>query len=218
MAGFRMFAIFDDPLMEFNVCPASPGSVLFGCWAIFREQLSRSGSGHSYYLQYTARALVDLFGRCPDSNLECFPPGWRLAIYRSHSSHCCGRCGAWRYFIRHHHCLIYLALFLFWIMSPRSNKHLLVNRALGTHPRVGFLPTELLVPFLGSGIASYLTHTFFHLSLLASGLFAAWLLATWWIVSGGNSFRYLSRFSRWFKPRWRRDAHNYKPWTLPYDQ
>lgn len=89
-----------------------------------------------------------------------------------------------------------------------------INRALGSQPKLGPLPAELLIPFLVSAILAYLGSAF-GLSLIQALFCGAFLLSTWWLVTGGNSFRYISRFSRWFMPQWYRGARNYTSWINP---
>lgn len=86
-----------------------------------------------------------------------------------------------------------------------------INRALGKTASFGPIPTALLIPFLISALTAYLGYVL-GFTLLQSSFAGGFLLATWWLVSGGNSFRYLSRYSRWFTPRWQRSAQNYRPW------
>lgn len=88
-----------------------------------------------------------------------------------------------------------------------------VNRALGSHPSIGPIPAELLIPFMAAAITSYLGNAFLGLSLIQALFLGMFLFSTWWLVTGGNSFRYVSRFSRWFLPQWYRGARRYSSWT-----
>ena len=88
-----------------------------------------------------------------------------------------------------------------------------INRALGKAARLGPIPAALLIPFLLASLIAYLGYVA-GFTLMQSLFVGGFLLATWWLVSGGNSFRYLSRcYSRWFIPRWRRSPKNYRRWT-----
>lgn len=89
-----------------------------------------------------------------------------------------------------------------------------INRALGKHAPFGPFPAELLLPLVAVTIIAYLGYAFLGLSWIQAGFVGAFLLATWWLLTGGSSFRYVSRFSRWFKPKWIRSAQIYTPWTL----
>jgi hypothetical protein len=75
----------------------------------------------------------------------------------------------------------------------------------------------LLVPLLLSAGISYFGYAVFGFTLAQAFFFGSFLLATWWLTTGGNSFRFISRFSRWFKPRWLRSAKPYTSWTMNHE-
>lgn len=97
--------------------------------------------------------------------------------------------------------------------EPNDSRFRQVNRALGSHPKIGFLPMELAAPIVVAVMTARIANGVFGLRLIPSCFIGAWLLASWWLVTGGNNFRFLSRFSRWFKPRWFRSVRNYTSWT-----
>ncbi|NEQ47557.1 MAG: hypothetical protein F6K00_30040 [Leptolyngbya sp. SIOISBB] len=92
-----------------------------------------------------------------------------------------------------------------------------VNTALGQHPRLGPFPAHLLLPLLIAAGIAYFGYAVFGLTLMQAFFLGMFLLATWWLTTGGNSFRFISRFSRWFKPRWIRGAQPHTRWTLTND-
>lgn len=94
---------------------------------------------------------------------------------------------------------------------PQNNNFRFVNKAVGSQPNFGPFPAFLLIPLLLASVLAYFGYAFLGFSLVQAFFFGAFLLATWWLVTGGNSFRYISRFSRWFKPKWLRSARSYTP-------
>lgn len=92
---------------------------------------------------------------------------------------------------------------------PRNNNFRRINHALGKQASLGPLPADLLIPFLVSAILAYLGYAFLGLTLIQALFLASFLLSTWWLTTGGNAFRFFSRFSRWFLPRWYRGSRRY---------
>ena len=101
-------------------------------------------------------------------------------------------------------------------MTSRNTFHQ-VNRALGASPTIAFLPAALLGPAVIAVCTARLAQGLLGLTILQSLFVVAFVIATWWLVTGGNNFRYLSRYARWFMPCWQRGARRYTPWTHPYD-
>lgn len=97
-----------------------------------------------------------------------------------------------------------------------------VNRVVGRHPSLGPIPASMLVPLFVAGIGSYLFYSIgswlFGLGLLPACFFGVWLLASWWVVTGGgHNWRYISRFGRWFVPRWTRGGKRYRSWIHSHE-
>jgi hypothetical protein len=69
-----------------------------------------------------------------------------------------------------------------------------VNRALGKQPKIGPFPAGQLIPFAIILFLSWSAKEVFHLSWLNTGLFAAWLMGTSWILTGTRAWRYFSKF------------------------
>lgn len=87
-----------------------------------------------------------------------------------------------------------------------------INRVLGLTPKLGPIPADLIVPFGVSSIVAYFSHAFAGLTPVQALFFALFLLSTWWIVTAGNSFRFVSKFSRWTIPRWHLGYRRYRSW------
>lgn len=94
---------------------------------------------------------------------------------------------------------------------PRNDKFRPINRALGNQPRFGPFPADMLIPLGASTVLSYIAHAFMGLTLIQTFFVSFWLVATWWLLTGGNAFRYLVKYSRWTKPRWIRGGSTYQP-------
>lgn len=91
--------------------------------------------------------------------------------------------------------------------------HRQVNRSIGKSPSLGGIPLSLAIPALIAFAVTALFQLVIGFSWLTMFLIASWLTGTWWVASGGNNFRFFSRFSGWFLPRWRRGALKYLPIT-----
>lgn len=78
-------------------------------------------------------------------------------------------------------------------MSDESNFRA-VNATLGNSPSVGPLPGNQFIPwtvilvlawFIGQGLLG--------LGMLKTAFLAAWLIGSWWILTGSKPWRYLSK-------------------------
>jgi hypothetical protein len=76
-----------------------------------------------------------------------------------------------------------------------------VNQILNAKPRLGPIPGEQVVAWIGIIVVSYLIcQGLLGLSWIATCLVAAWGMGTWWALTGDESWRFLSKFHG--VPRW----------------
>ncbi len=91
-----------------------------------------------------------------------------------------------------------------------------VNQILGSQPSLGPLPADQIFPWIVIVLTSY-----FIVNGIFGGLFsddfqrglwtvliAGWGIATWWILTGGRSWRFLSKFIG--VPTWTRGFARYQ--------
>ncbi|MFM2061335.1 MAG: hypothetical protein RLZZ507_1005 [Cyanobacteriota bacterium] len=91
-----------------------------------------------------------------------------------------------------------------------------VNQILGSQPSLGPIPADQILPWLIIVLVSY-----FVINGVFGGLFTddfqrwlwtalmtGWGIATWWILSGGRSWRFLSKFIG--VPTWTRGFARYQ--------
>ena len=70
-----------------------------------------------------------------------------------------------------------------------------VLRILGTQPRVGPIPADQFVPWVLIVLLTYFVgQGVFNLGLIQVFAIAAWGIATWWILTGGQTWRFLARW------------------------
>ncbi|BAY24376.1 hypothetical protein NIES2100_41710 [Calothrix sp. NIES-2100] len=91
-----------------------------------------------------------------------------------------------------------------------------VNQILGSQPSLGPIPADQILPWTVIALAAY-----FIINGIFGGLFqdefkkwmwtfliAAWGMATWWILTGGRSWSFLSKFIG--VPAWTRGFARYQ--------
>ncbi|BDA66734.1 hypothetical protein CAL7716_009000 [Calothrix sp. PCC 7716] len=91
-----------------------------------------------------------------------------------------------------------------------------VNQILGTQPSLGPIPADQLFPWIIIILLAYFIVNGFFGGLFSDEwqkwlwtiLIAGWGIATWWILTGGKSWRFLSKFIG--VPIWTRGAARYK--------
>ncbi|BAZ21814.1 hypothetical protein NIES4073_26920 [Kalymmatonema gypsitolerans NIES-4073] len=91
-----------------------------------------------------------------------------------------------------------------------------VNQILGAQPSLGPIPADQIFPWAIIALTSYFIVNGFFGSFFADEwqkwlwtiLIAGWGMATWWILSGGRSWRFLSKFMG--VPTWTRGTARYK--------
>ncbi|MBE9180215.1 hypothetical protein IQ268_16755 [Oculatella sp. LEGE 06141] len=70
-----------------------------------------------------------------------------------------------------------------------------VNPNLGLHPNVGPFPADQILPWIAiAGGSYYLFKQLLGFTWLWTGMLAAWGIATWWVLTGSKSWRFLSKF------------------------
>ncbi|MDH6098164.1 hypothetical protein NWP21_04765 [Anabaenopsis sp. FSS-46] len=90
-----------------------------------------------------------------------------------------------------------------------------VNQILGAQPSLGPIPADQIFPWLVIILAAYLIVNGVFGGIFAddfqrwlwTALIAGWGIATWWILSGGRSWRFLSKFIG--VPTWTRGFARY---------
>ncbi len=91
-----------------------------------------------------------------------------------------------------------------------------VNQILGTQPSLGPIPADQIFPWIIIILLSYFIVNGFLGGLFTDAwqkwlwtlLIAGWGMATWWILTGGKSWRFLSKFIG--VPNWTRGVARYR--------
>lgn len=91
-----------------------------------------------------------------------------------------------------------------------SDEFIPVNQILNTKPQLGPIPGEQVIPWLIIAIVAYLVcQGVLGLDWWATGLIAVWGAATWWVLTGNESWRFLTKFHG--TPNWTR---GHLPYTM----
>jgi hypothetical protein len=78
-----------------------------------------------------------------------------------------------------------------------------VNQILNAKPQLGPIPAEQVIPWIVIAIVSYLIcQGLLQLDWWATLLVTVWGAASWWVLTGNESWRFLNKFHR--VPNWRR--------------
>jgi hypothetical protein len=91
-----------------------------------------------------------------------------------------------------------------------------VNQILGSQPSLGPIPADQILPWTVIALASYFIINGVFGGFFSDGfqkwlwviLVTAWGMATWWILTGGRSWRFLSKFIG--VPTWTRGFARYR--------
>ncbi|MBD1922598.1 hypothetical protein H6F77_16130 [Microcoleus sp. FACHB-831] len=95
------------------------------------------------------------------------------------------------------------------MLDQNSKKFRAVNPSLGTAPKVGPFPADQVVPWTAIFLTSYyVCKVVFRLSWLWTCLVAGWGMATWWVLTGSKTWRYMSKFVS--TPTWTRGYAQYQ--------
>lgn len=87
--------------------------------------------------------------------------------------------------------------------DKKSSEFISINQILNAKPQLGPIPGEQVIPWLIITIGSYIIcQVILSLDWWATGLVAIWGSATWWILTGNESWRFLTKFYR--TPKWTR--------------
>lgn len=100
--------------------------------------------------------------------------------------------------------------------DDQDNQFRPVNQILGTKPSLGPIPADQIFPWTITALLSYFIVNGFFGALFPNEwqkwlwvvLMTAWGIATWWILTGGRSWRFLSKFVG--VPTWTRGTARYK--------
>ncbi|HAJ60295.1 MAG TPA: hypothetical protein V6C91_14285 [Coleofasciculaceae cyanobacterium] len=80
-------------------------------------------------------------------------------------------------------------------MTDDSKKFRKVNANLGQQPNIGPFPADQFLPWIAIvGTSYYLCKVLLQFNWVATGCVAAWGIATWWVLTGSKSWRFLSKF------------------------
>ena len=80
-------------------------------------------------------------------------------------------------------------------MQDPNSKFRSVNRILGTQPSVGPIPGDQIIPWSILAFLGYVVgDTLLGLNWLQTCLLVVWLVGTWWILTGKQAWRFLSKF------------------------
>lgn len=70
-----------------------------------------------------------------------------------------------------------------------------VNQVLNSKPQLGLIPGEQVIPWVVIAILSYvLCQGVFGLGWLPTLLVVVWGCASWWVLTGNEGWRFLSKF------------------------
>ncbi|WP_414550899.1 hypothetical protein [Anabaena sp. CCY 0017] len=91
-----------------------------------------------------------------------------------------------------------------------------VNQILGSQPSLGPIPADQIFPWIVIVLAAYFVVNGVFGGIFADDfqrwlwtvLIAGWGIATWWILTGGRSWRFLSKFVG--VPTWTRGFARYQ--------
>ena len=87
--------------------------------------------------------------------------------------------------------------------SDKSDQFIPVNQVLNHKPQLGPIPGEQVIPWVIIMIVSYvLCQGVLGLDWIATCLISAWGIGSWWVLTGNESWRFLSKFQG--VPTWTR--------------
>jgi hypothetical protein len=93
--------------------------------------------------------------------------------------------------------------------EPQKDEFIPVSQILNLKPRLGPIPGEQVIPWITIILVSYLIcEGILGQSWVATVLLSAWGIATWWALTGEDSWKFLNKFRG--VPHWTR-GH------LPYE-
>lgn len=85
--------------------------------------------------------------------------------------------------------------------QPQDHEFIQVSQVLDEQPRLGPLPGEQVIPWTTITLFSFLIgQGVLGLSWVMIGLTSAWGCSTWWVLTGDESWRFLSKFRP--TPKW----------------
>ncbi len=102
--------------------------------------------------------------------------------------------------------------------QERESEFRPVNQILGSQPSLGPIPADQIIPWTVIALSVYMVMNGFLGGLfpddfqkwLWTGLMTVWGMATWWILTGGKSWRFLSKLIG--VPTWTRGFARYQSW------
>lgn len=100
-------------------------------------------------------------------------------------------------------------------MQEPNSKFRNVNQILGAQPNLGPFPASQIVPWGLILIFCWFCKGLLNLNWLWTGLLAAWLMASCWILFGDKAWRFLSKFVH--VPHVVRGYTQYKPMLENFD-
>ena len=82
-----------------------------------------------------------------------------------------------------------------------KDEFITVNQVLNTKPQLGPIPGEQVIPWIGIAVISYfICQGVLSLSWATTLLVAVWGIATWWTLTGDESWKFLSKLKS--TPHW----------------
>lgn len=102
------------------------------------------------------------------------------------------------------------------MLPEKESEFRRVNQILGAQPSLGPIPADQIFPWLIIILAAYFIVNGVFGGILANdfqrwlwtALVSIWGIATWWILSGGRSWQFLSKFMG--VPQWTRGFARYQ--------
>ena len=102
--------------------------------------------------------------------------------------------------------------------EEKDTKFRPVNQILGSQPSLGPIPADQIIPWTLIAITVYIVINGVFGGLFSDNfqkwlwivLITGWGMATWWILTGGRSWRFLSKLIA--VPTWTRGFARYKSW------
>jgi hypothetical protein len=79
--------------------------------------------------------------------------------------------------------------------EPQKDEFIPVSQILNLKPRLGPIPGEQVIPWITIILVSYLIcEGILGQSWVATVLLSAWGIATWWALTGEESWKFLNKF------------------------
>lgn len=94
-------------------------------------------------------------------------------------------------------------------MQAKNDQFRPVNQQIGDKPAVGPIASEQLIPWALLGALACIISSLFQFSTVQTIFVVAWLIASWWLLTGKTPWKFLSKFIR--TPSWSQGYVAYTP-------